>query len=263
MTTTADRLTVEVGPISTKYEVRGSGPPLLYLHGAFGYSEWPEFLNSLTNKFTVYAPTHPGFEGDSDIDHIHDLLELTLYHADLIEALGLESPHIVGHYTGAMVAAEMAALRAVDTGKLVLAAPAGFWDDDNPGRDYNTTPATEMRQALFADADSDAALSMYPVPKDDEELGWQIIHRVQSLSTVGKFLWPIPDKGLVRRLHRIDRPTLVILGDKDQVVPATYADLITSRIPDSCSHVMEDAGHMMTHEYPDEFARIVLEFLTC
>ena len=124
------------------------------------------------------------------------MLELTLYHADLIEALGLESPHIVGHYSGAMVAAEMAAIRAVDMGKLVLAAPAGFWQDDNPGRDYNTIPAIDIRQALFADPDSEAALSMYPVPKDDEELGWQIIHRVQSLSTIGKFLWPIPDKGL-------------------------------------------------------------------
>ena len=100
------------------------------------------------------------------------------------------------------------------------------------------------------------------MPKDDEELGWQIIHRVQSLSTVGKFLWPIPDKGLIRRIYRINRPTLVIVGDLDQVVPAAYAELLTSRIPDSRSHVMSDAGHMMTHERPDEFARVVLEFLS-
>ena len=161
-----------------------------------------------------------------------------------------------------MVAAEMAAIRAADIGKLVLIAPAGFWQDDNPGRDYNTTPATEMRQALFADSDSDAAHAMYPIPKDDEELGWQIIHRVQSLSTVGKFLWPIPDKGLVRRIHRINRPTLVIMGEHDQIVPASYADLLTSRIPDSLSHVVYNAGHMMTHEQPGEVARLVLEFLS-
>ena len=190
------------------------------------------------------------------------MLELTLYHADLIEALGLESPHIVGHYSGAMVAAEMAAIRAVDMGKLVLAAPAGFWQDDNPGRDYNTIPAIDIRQALFADPNSEAALSMYPVPKDDEELGWQIIHRVQSLSTIGKFLWPIPDKGLVRQIHRINRPTFVIMGDRDQVVPASYAELLTSRIPGSRSHVMSNAGHMLTHGHPDDFARLVLEFLS-
>ena len=100
------------------------------------------------------------------------------------------------------------------------------------------------------------------MPKDDEELGWQIIHRLQSLSTIGKFLWPIPDKGLVRRIHRVNRPTFVIMDDRDQVVPASYAELLTSRIPRSRSHVMSNAGHMLTHEHPDDFARLVLEFLS-
>ena len=261
MTPTVDKLTVEVGPISAKYEVRGSGHPLLYLHGAFGYADWPEFLNDLTDNYTVYMPTHPGFEGDSDIDHIQNLLELTLYHADLIHALRLDSPHVVGHYSGAMAGAEMAAIGAAKIGKLVLAAPAGFWQDNNPGQDYNTTPHTEMRQALFTNPDSEAALRLYPVPQDDEELGWQIIHRVQSLSTVGKFLWPIPDKGLIRRVHRIQCPTLIIMGDNDKIVPAAYADLLTSRIAGSRSHVMSGVGHMMTHERPAEFATIVREFL--
>ena len=191
-----------------------------------------------------------------------DLLDLTLYHADLVEALGLDKPaRIVGHYSGAMVAAEIAAIGAADIGKIVLAAPAGLWQDDNPGLDYNTTPITETRQALFADADSTAAMSLYPQPRDDEEFGWQIIHRVQSLNAVGKFLWPIPDKGLVRRVHRIKNPTLVLVGDGDKIVPAAYADILTSRIPNSRSQVIKNAGHMFPHEHPGEFAKIVREFL--
>jgi pimeloyl-ACP methyl ester carboxylesterase len=261
MTMTADRLTVQVGPITTKYEKRGAGHPLLYLHGAFGYADWPEFLDILAESYEVYAPLHPGFEGDSNIDEINDLLDLTLYHADLIEALGLESPHVLGHYSGAMAAAEMAAINAANIGKLALAAPAGLWLDDNPGLDYNATPHTEMRQALFADPDSDTALALYPVPEDDEELGWQIIHRVQSLNAVGKFLWPIPDKGLVRRAHRIKCPTLVVVGDRDKIVPPEYADILTGLIPGSQGHVMPNAGHMFPHEHPGEFAQLVRDFL--
>ena len=155
----------------------------------------------------------------------------------------------------------MAAICSCNIGKIVLAAPAGLWQDDNPGLDYNTTPITELRQALFADPDSDAALRMYPVPKDDEELGWQIIRRVQSLNAVGKFLWPIPDKGLVRRVHRIKSQTLVVVGDGDKVVPAAYADILTSRIPESKSRVIENAGHMFPHEHPGEFVSVVLSFL--
>ncbi len=261
MTKTPEQLTVQVGPITTKYLKAGAGHPLLYLHGAFGYDGWPEFMDLLSQNFTVYAPTHPGFEGDSGIDHIEDLLDLTLYHDDLVEALGLESPHIVGHYSGAMVAAEMAVICSCNIGKIVLAAPAGLWQDDNPGRDYNTTPITEMRQILFADAESEIALSISPKPKDDEELGWQIIHRVQSLNAVGKFLWPIPDKGLIRRARRIKNPTLVVVGDGDQIVPASYAEMLTSRIPDSQAVTMPDSGHMFPHEHPEKFARVVADFL--
>ena len=160
-----------------------------------------------------------------------------------------------------MVAAEMAVICSCNIGKIVLAAPAGLWQDDNPGRDYNTTPITEMRQALFADSDSEAAHSIYPQPKDDEELGWQIIHRVQSLNAVGKFLWPIPDKGLIRRARRIKNPTLVIVGDGDQIVPSAYAEMLTSRIPGSNSKTMPESGHMFPHEHPAEFAKTVSEFL--
>ena len=262
MTSTAQKLTVEVGPISTEYEVRGAGPPVLYLHGAFGYSEWPQFLDSLTDSYTVYAPTHPGFEGDSGIDQIEDLLDLTLYHAELIEALGLERPHVVGHYSGAMVAAEMAVLNSSSVGKLVLAAPAGLWQDDNPGLDYNATPITEMRGALFADPDSTVALRMVPDAEDDEELGWQIIRRVQSLTVVGKFLWPIPDKGLVRRVRRIQCPTLVVVGDQDKIVPPGYADTLTGMIAGSRSAVLRDSGHMFPHEHPEEFGELVRDFLS-
>lgn len=261
MSKTPEQLTVQVGPITTKYRKKGEGHPLLYLHGAFGYDGWPQFLDTLSENFTVYAPLHPGFEGDSGIDHIEDLLDLTLYHDELIEALELDSPHVVGHYSGAMVAAEMAAICSCNVGMIVLAAPAGLWQDDNPGRDYNTTPITEMRQALFADPDSDVALSLYPKPKDDEELGWQIIHRVQSLNAVGKFLWPIPDKGLIRRVRRIKNPTLVIVGDGDQIVPAAYAEMLTSRITGSKSVTIPDSGHMFPHEHPEEFAKTVADFL--
>ncbi len=261
MTTAAYGLTVDVGPITAKYERRGEGHPLLYLHGAFGYAEWPAFLDILAERYTVYAPLHPGFEGDEGLSHIQNLLELTLYHADLIDALKLERPHVVGHYSGAMAAAEMAAIGAASIGKLVLAAPAGLWKDDNPGLDYNATPHTEMRQALFADPDSDTALHIYPKPADDEELGWQIIHRVQSLNAVGKFLWPIPDKGLTRRARRIKAPTLVLVGDRDKIVPAEYAEILTSLISDSASSVIPNAGHMFPHEHPAKFARAVEEFL--
>ena len=262
MTATANDISVQVGDITTKCAAFGSGPPLLYLHGAFGYAETPEFLDALADDFAVYAPTHPGFEGDDGLDGIEDLLDLTIYHAELTEALGLTRPHVVGHYNGAMTAAEMAVLNSGSLGKIVLAAPAGLWRDDNPGVDYNATPITEMRQTLFADPDSAIAHKHFPVPRDDEEMGWQIIRRVQSLAAVGKFLWPIPDKGLERRARRIKSPALIAVGGSDKIVPPEYADILAGVIPDSRSATFESGGHMFPFELPAEFARTVREFLT-
>lgn len=241
---------------------KGSGEPLVYLHGAFGYRGWHPFMDALAEDFTVYAPIQPGFvdsaPGPDDID---DLLDLTLYHFDLLEALGLEAPNVVGHFLGGMIAAEMAALRPGSISKMVLAAPVGMWLDEEPGVDYFATPIDELRGVLFADPDSDAAKSVLPEPKDDLERGTQIIERVRSLATVGKFLWPIPDKGLKKRMGRIKAPTLVVVGEQDKVVPASYGNEFASRIEDASVHTMAGAGHMMMLEQAGEFAQLIRGFM--
>lgn len=248
----------------TEIEVasKGSGEPLVYLHGAFGYRGWHPFMDALAEDFTVYAPIQPGFvdsaPGPDDID---DLLDLTLYHFDLLDALGLEAPNVVGHFLGGMIAAEMAALRPTSVNKLVLVAPAGIWLYDDPGVDYFATPIDELRGVLFADPNSDAAKSVMPEPQDDLERGTQIIERVRSLATVGKFLWPIPDKGLKKRMPRIKAPTLVVVGEQDKVVPASYGNEFASRIEGAAVHTMAGAGHMMLLEEPQDFTEVVRGFL--
>ena len=96
---------------------------------------------------------------------------------------------------------------------------------------------------------------------DAEEQARQSLERVRALSTVARFLWPIPDKGLTKRLHRITAPTLVVMGSDDKIVPAPYGAEVTSRVPDSRVETIEGAGHLPMLEQPDEFARIVSEFL--
>ena len=256
------RKTVKVGTATVKVTEAGQGEPLLYLHGAFGYSGWPAFLDSLSRRFTVYAPLHPGFGDSQGIEHIDDLLDLTLFHLDLLDALGLERPHLVGHFFGAMIAAEIAAIAGHRVDRLVLASPAGLWIDDEPGVDYFATPANELRALLFHDPDSENARAELPEPETDDEIAVQKVERVMSLGTVAKFLWPIPDKGLKKRLNRIGCPTLVVVADNDRLVPPVYGDEFTNRIDGARLHTVADAGHMFPLERPAEFARLVADFLT-
>ena len=255
-------LTLQVGPVSARVSKAGQGDPLVYLHGAFGFQGWPPFLDRLAERFTVYAPLHPGFGEADDIESIDDTLELALYHFDLLDALGLTSAHLVGHFFGAMIAAEVSALCPHRVDRLVLASPGGLWLDDNPGVDYFATPPSDLRGILFGDPDSEVAKRTMPESGSNEERAQQIFERARSLSTVGKFLWPIPDKGLRKRLHRIKAPTLIVVADKDRIVPPVYGDEVASRVPDSRLHAFRDAGHLFMLERPDEFSEVVSEFLS-
>ena len=137
-------LTLQVGPVSARVSKAFQGDPMVYLHGAFGFQGWPPFLDRLAERFTVYAPLHPGFGEADDIESIDDTLELALYHFGLLDALGLTSAHLVGHFFGAMIAAEVAALCPHRVDRLVLASPGGLWLDDNSGVDYFATPPRSL-----------------------------------------------------------------------------------------------------------------------
>ncbi len=256
-----ERLTVQVGPIEAQVEKRGQGEPLLYLHGAFAYGGWPGFLESLAESYTVYAPLHPGFGEGDGLSHLDDVLDLALYSYDLMDALGLETANVVGHFFGAMIAAEMAAICPHRVDKLVLAAPAGLWLEADSGVDFFATPINELRSILFADGDSAVAKQTMPDAANDDERGEQSLARVRSLSAVGKFLWPLPDRGLKKRLGRIKAPTLVVVGDGDKIIPPAYGDAFVERIPGARLEVFTNSGHLLYIERGDDFASLVSGFL--
>ena len=84
--------------------------------------------------------------------------------------------------------------------------------------------------------------------------------RMQHLSTAGKFLWPIPDKGLKKRIHRIQAPTLVLWGQSDGLAPVVYAQAFQERIPGSRMTIMPRCGHMPMYE-DQGFVRTVTSFV--
>ena len=126
----------------------GSGPPLLYLHGAVGQKGWAPFLTALAQQFTVYAPFLPGYAKSTGLEHLDDVQDLTLYQFELLDALGVAKTHVVGHFLGGMIAAEMAALSPSYVDRLVLAAPAGTWRDEAPVADLLALTASDLQTQL-------------------------------------------------------------------------------------------------------------------
>lgn len=257
----ARTIAIRDGMFSADLRQAGSGEPLLFLHGAGGLHEGA-YLDLLAERFTVYAPSHPGFGSSEGIEHIDDVIDLALYYHDVMDALGIESAHVVGHSMGGMLAAELAALCPHRVRRLVLANPVGLWRDDAPVLDFFTLSPEQTLPYTWHDPQSPLIAESFPVPEAMEDRVEMLFQRMQSLATASKFLWPIPDKGLKRRIHRIQSPTLIVWGESDGLVSASYAEDFQSGIRDSRVAIVPECGHFPMFEKRDEFVALVTGFLT-
>ena len=239
----------------------GAGPNLLYLHGAGGYTGWTPFLDELAENYRVYAPAHPGVAGTLGLEHLDDLWDLTLFYEELMDGLGLSRAHVVGHSYGGLLAAELAAHRADRVDKLALVAPLGIWLKDAPVADFFMLTPSEREPLLWHDPESDVAKSYGARPEDPGERMEADLDRTKTLSAIGKFVWPIPDKGLPKRAHRITVPTLLLWGDSDGIVPPVYGPAFQALLPQARLEVIEDCGHIPQLERPAEFLAAITGFL--
>ncbi len=242
--------------------VRGTGPALVYFHGPWGLT-WGPFLDALARRFTVHAPEHPGTSPDDPeaIQHVDQLWDLVLCYDELLEQLGLGETVLVGHSFGAMVACEVAAQGPRRVKRLVLIDPIGLWRDDAPVVNWMLLSPQEMPAHVFQQPESAAAKALFSIPTDPEEAALARTRLTWAMGATGKFIWPIPDKGLRKRIHRITAPTLLLWGEADRLVPRAYADEFARRLPQSRLEIVAGAGHAPQLEQPEATARAVTAFL--
>jgi pimeloyl-ACP methyl ester carboxylesterase len=204
------------------------------------------------NGVEVVCPVLPGFDGAPGFEAPPDHLGWLTSTWDALDATGALPCAVIGASVGGLLAADLAALRPEAVTRLALLGPLGLWDDAIAGEDVFALPAKLRHTALFAgdvppaftDAFADRGAEEQPVA---QHLAW-----VAAASLV----WPLPDRGLARRLHRISCPTLVVWGADDRVAPVGYAD----RWPGE-KVVVPDAGHLVEWDAPDAVGAILTSFL--
>ncbi len=245
----------------------GDGPPVLFLHGAGGVPAWTGALPALAERFHVWAPLLPGFGRSTGLEYLDDQLDLFFHGFDVMDALGLERPYVVGESMGGWIAAEMAALRPKEIGRLALAAPVGLWRDEAPVADMFGKTTAELVPYLFHDQQSPAAQGMLALSglmsdKDDrtEEQVETLIALIRGFRTAAKFLFPIPEHGLERRLWRITAPTLVVWGDGDRFADPLYGRIFAEKIAGAKLATVPRAGHLIGLEQPEPYGRLLVEW---
>ena len=241
---------------------KGKGPALVFFHGPWGLA-WDRFLDELARSFTVYAPEHPGTTPGTpdDVYHLDGLWDLTLCYDEVLEALAVEHAVLVGHSFGGMVACELAAAYPRRARRLVLIDPIGFWRDADRITNWMMLDPARLRESIFRDPGGEAARRMFGGADDPEAATAARVRLMWAMGTTGKFIWPIPDKGLKKRIHRVKAPTLIVWGKEDRLVPPVYADEFSRRIAGARVQTVDGAGHAPHLEHPEKVARMIADFL--
>jgi pimeloyl-ACP methyl ester carboxylesterase len=247
--------TVATPHVPVRYIEGGKGEPLVFLHGAGGVLPADPLLNKLAEKFHVYAPLLPGYGDSEECASLRDMLDFTLHTWDVVEALGLKDPILVGHSMGGMIAAEMAAVAPHDVTRLGLIASAGLWLDARPIPDLFATMPYDFPALMFHDVERGTALMTAGVALDDPEwLKGFLVTNARQLGMAGRILFPIPERGLSTRLYRIKARTLLIWGDSDRLISPVYAQAFKKAIPRAELVAIAEAGHLLNIEKPDQVA---------
>jgi pimeloyl-ACP methyl ester carboxylesterase len=240
---------------------KGSGPALVFFHGPWGLT-WDPFLDELARDFTVHAPEHPGTTPDAPDDayKLDGLWDLVLCYDELLDALGLERAALVGHSFGGMVACELAAAYPRRARALALIAPIGLWRETAPTVNWMMLNPADLPAHIFAEPGGGAARRLLGAA-DDQDTAARV-RLMWAMGATGKFIWPLPEKGLRKRIHRVKAPTLLVWGQEDRLVPSTYAGEFARRIAGARVRAVERAGHAPHLEHPEPVARMIREFLT-
>jgi pimeloyl-ACP methyl ester carboxylesterase len=236
----------------------GEGPVLLFLHGGGGLQADAPFLRLLSKRFRVVAPSHPGFGGSSLPFWMDSVDDFAHVHFDVIDQLKLDHITLVGASIGGWTAAEMATKNTSHIDRLVLVSPVGI----------KVGPVDKLDiPDIFAMAQEKVERLIYhqpekwrldPAKKTDEEL----LTIARNRETLTLVTWEpfMHNPKLNHRLHRIDRPTLILRGASDGLVSQHYAEAYAKLIPGARLDTIPEAGHVPFLEQPEAFVDRIVRF---
>ena len=252
--------------------------PLLLLHGiGRSLEDWTEQIERLSGRFYVIAVDLPGFGRSARRDGPADLATVADGVAGALAALDEDRPcHVIGNSLGGAVAMQMLASHPDLVASLILVNSAGFGAEVTAllrmlslpgiGRRLATrsTPAGArlMERRLFADPSLatreriDHALSIAAQPGTGEFL----LEMANHLGTM-RGVRPQWRTELLAAVAAHPRPTLLIWGDRDRILPAAHLGAAHRQFPDAQVHLFTATGHMPQIERADEFADLVTAFV--
>ena len=225
------------------YETVGSGPPLLLVHGLSGSRQWwKNNLPVLSQSFTCHVLELVGYGANRAIRP----LPLKSAAEAIAAFIASESPtgkaHVIGHSMGGHIASYLAAQYPERVNKLVLVAASGLVRSDL------------IRMALrLPVAGYYSPIDFLPTLAVDAFRAGPLNLILSTLDILGS--------DTTETLKQVKSPTLLIFGERDNLVPPIAGEAMNKLISGSRLEIIERAGHVLMWDHPKTFNRFILEFL--
>jgi pimeloyl-ACP methyl ester carboxylesterase len=248
--------TIDVAGTPVALRRKGSGHPLLFLHGAGFTGRWLRFHEALSGGADVIAPEHVGFGGTPMQEWLEDLSDLVLHYDDLRTELGLDRFDLVGYSLGGWVAAAYATFFPDRLRSLTLITPIGIQVPGKPpfADMFAMSPET-LFETLFNDPTNIGEVMLDITDPD------VIVAVYEEQSTLARLVWnPRYDRKMPHRLRRVSCPALVLGAADDRLVPNEAVDRYAGFLPDARVCRIPSTGHALIIEQPERVAEAVLEF---
>jgi Predicted hydrolases or acyltransferases (alpha/beta hydrolase superfamily) len=245
------------------YVEAGSGAPLILIHGlADNIAVWDSVIPPLSARFRVIALDQIGF-GRSDKPLLNYRVSTFVDFLDgFMTELKIGRASLIGNSLGGWVAADFALKHPQRVERLILSDAAGY------AALAKTMDPRALRALRLASREDIRYLG--PLTFHDkrfyQDVDFAFKERVTAGDsyTVGQVLDAMirGDDVLDNRLQPINRPTLILWGRDDKLIPLNFGERFHQEIASSSLRIIDNCGHMPQVECPNEFAAAVLQFLS-
>jgi pimeloyl-ACP methyl ester carboxylesterase len=258
---------IEVGGREFHYERGGSGEPLLLIQGMSGtHIAWGRpFREALEECFDVVAFDNRGIGLSAPVDGPFTIVEMAEDTVGLLEALGIESAHVVGISMGGMVAQELALaepsrLRSLTLGCTYCGGPgSALMPAENAQKLAEGLQSGDRDKAIRASYE----VNLSPAFRADED-AFAVFHEMATSVPARKATIELQVQAIFAhdtsgRLGEISVPTLIVHGTVDGVLPFANGEQIASLMPSARFEPLGDVGHMFWWEQPQRSAELIRE----
>ena len=248
---------VDVGGTKTQVLKGGSGAPLLVLHGARGNPGWLGYHEELSRNFTVYAPSHPGYDKTERPGWVKTNTDVAHFYLGFMQSLGLEQVSIMGFSLGGWIAAEIAAMCCHRLKGMVLVDAVGIKPEVGEIAEVLMVSPESTLKLAYYDSSKAPNLDENPTP-EEEAVRWN------NREMASRLCWKpyMHNPKLPEYLKFIRLPSLIVWGRQDGIVPVNCGEIYHEVLQGSSLHVIDQCGHNPQIESPKEFLDVTVGFLS-